>query len=86
MGEMGFYQMFGRGTHPLGGVFTAPSGMPVGWLHYVRVPDTKAAAEVVKELGGKVTNGPMEVPGGDLIAQCMDAQGVPFAMHSVSKD
>ena len=83
MGAMGFYQMFSRGAHPLGGMLNAPEGMPVGWLYYVRVPDAKAAAETMKELGGQVTNGPMEVPGGNFIAHGMDAQGVPFAVHSV---
>jgi uncharacterized protein len=27
-------------------------------------------------------NGPMDVPGGDRIAQCMDPQGGMFAVHS----
>jgi hypothetical protein len=38
-------------------------------------------AETVKALGGKVLNGPMEVPGGDLIVQCLDPQGAAFALH-----
>jgi hypothetical protein len=36
----------------------------------------------VPRLGGKVLNGPMEVPGGDWITQAMDPQGVVFAVHS----
>jgi predicted enzyme related to lactoylglutathione lyase len=36
----------------------------------------------VAKLGGRVINGPMEVPGGDLIAQCLDPQGALFAVHS----
>jgi predicted enzyme related to lactoylglutathione lyase len=35
-------------------------------------------------LGGKVLNGPMEVPGGDMVAQCMDPEGASFAVHSVA--
>lgn len=31
--------------------------------------------------GGQVLNGPMEVPGGDWIAQCLDPQGAAFAVH-----
>jgi len=84
MGEMGAYQMFGRGEHPLGGMYDGPQDMPAGWLFYVRVPDANAAAEKVKELGGKVLNGPMTVPGGDLVAQCLDPQGVAFAVHSTA--
>jgi predicted enzyme related to lactoylglutathione lyase len=86
MGEMGIYQMFGRGAHPLGGMFNKPAEMPVSaWMLYVRVPDVNAAAETVKELGGQVLNGPMEVPGGDTVAQCMDPAGAAFAVHSVGQ-
>lgn len=85
MGEAGIYQMFHRGAHPLGGIFNKPPEMPVvGWLLYVRVPDVNVAVETVKELGGKILHGPMEVPGGDLIAQCMDPQGAAFAVHAVA--
>ena len=31
-------------------------------------------------------NGPMDVPGGDRIAQCMDPQGAAFAVHSKEPD
>lgn len=86
MGEMGTYQMFSRGAHPLGGMYNGPAEMPVGWLHYIRVPDANAAAETVKELGGTVLNGPMPVPGGDLVAQCKDPQGVAFAVHSTASE
>ncbi|HWK08496.1 MAG TPA: hypothetical protein VNR64_00500 [Vicinamibacterales bacterium] len=32
--------------------------------------------------GGRVLNGPMDVPGGDRVAQCLDPQGAAFAVHS----
>jgi predicted enzyme related to lactoylglutathione lyase len=54
------------------------------WLYYVKVADVNAAVSKVAELGGQVVNGPMEVPGGDLIAQCFDPQGALFALHSSS--
>jgi len=86
MGEMGLYQMFGRGAHPLGAMFRRPPGIPMSnWLLYVRVPDVAAAVERVKEAGGQLLNGPMEVPGGDVIAQCMDPQGGMFAVHAVAQ-
>ena len=47
----------------------------IGWLLYVRVPDVHAAVKTVTDLGGRVLNGPMEVPDGDVIAQCTDPQG-----------
>jgi len=49
----------------------------------VTVPDVHAKIDQVKQLGGQVLNGPMDVPGGDIVAQCMDPQGAAFAMHSL---
>lgn len=87
MGEMGFYQVFGGGAHPLGGIFNGPPEMcAIGWLLYVRVPDVHAAVQTVTDLGGRILNGPTEVPDGDLIAQCMDPQGVAFAVHATAAD
>jgi predicted enzyme related to lactoylglutathione lyase len=85
MGEMGTYQMYHRGAHPLGGVFNKPPHMPAPcWILYVRVADVAAAAGQVTAMGGKVLNGPMEVPGGDLIVQCTDPQGAMFALHQAA--
>ena len=83
MGEGGVYQMFGRNGVMLGGMFNASPAIPApsGWLHYVRVDDVNRAVGAVKSGGGQVVNGPMEVPGGDWIAQCMDPQGAMFAVH-----
>jgi uncharacterized protein len=85
MGPMGKYYMFGRSLGSLGGMMTKTPDMaqvPNSWLLYFRVPDVHAAAGRVKENGGTVLNGPMEVPGGDEIIQCMDPQGGAFALHS----
>jgi len=87
MGDMGFYQMFGRGAHPLGGIFNGPPEMPaVGWLPYVLVPDVHAAAETVKDLGGKILQGPMEVPGAPFTAHATAPQGLAFAAHATACD
>jgi len=84
MGEMGVYQMYGRNNQALGGMFTKPADLPMppNWLYYIRVSNVDEAAERVKSLGGQVLNGPMEVPGGDRVAQCLDPQGAAFAVHS----
>jgi len=84
MGDMGVYQTYGRGEQQLGGMWTKPADLPMppNWLYYIRVPNVDEAAERVKALGGQVLNGPMDVPGGDRIAQCMDPQGAAFAVHS----
>jgi predicted enzyme related to lactoylglutathione lyase len=83
MGPMGKYHMFGR-TIPLGGMMNTPAEMaqmPPSWNIYFRVPDVHAAAARVKDNGGQVLNGPMEVPGGDWIISCMDPQGAAFSLH-----
>ena len=88
MGEMGVYQMFGqtRQGRTLGGLFNKPSQMPgpPAWLAYIKVADARTSAEAIKKAGAKVINGPMEVPGGDWIAQGMDQQGAMFAVHSAA--
>ena len=38
--------------------------MPPIWQIYFRVPDINEAVERINANGGKVLNGPMEVPGG----------------------
>jgi uncharacterized protein len=84
MGEMGVYQMFGRGGGiPNGGIMKPPPGAPASWMPYALVKDAKAAAASAAANGGKIVNGPMEVPGGDWIAQGMDPQGAMFAVHSL---
>lgn len=84
MGPMGKYLMFGR-TFSLGGMMNKPKELthvPPHWGVYFRVADVEAAAERVKAHGGQVLNGPMEVPGGDRIVNCMDPQGAAFSLHA----
>jgi predicted enzyme related to lactoylglutathione lyase len=83
MGAMGKYLLFGNGGPDLGGMFTKRKEVPVSaWLYYFQVPDLDAALERVKANGGRVHNGPMEVPTGARIAQLADPQGVMFALHA----
>ncbi len=82
MGDMGVYQMFGRGGGiPNGGIMKPPPGAPAAWMPYALVKDAKAAAATAAANGGKIVNGPMEVPGGDWIVNCMDPQGAAFSLH-----
>ncbi len=83
MGEMGIYQMYGRNGMPLGGMYNKPEQMPgpPSWLYYALVGDVHQVSQTVTQLGGEILNGPMEVPGGDFISQCMDPQGAAFAIH-----
>jgi len=85
MGEMGKYQMFNRPHGMIGGMMNKPPEMaqvPPNWGIYFRVPDINTATEAVKANGGKILNGPMEVPGGDWIVNAMDPQGASFSLHA----
>ncbi|HEX5108429.1 MAG TPA: VOC family protein [Vicinamibacterales bacterium] len=85
MGEMGKYQMFNRPHGMIGGMMNKPKEManvPSNWQIYFRVPDVHAAAERIKASGGKILNGPMEVPGGDWVVNAADPQGAAFGLHS----
>ncbi len=81
MGPMGVYQMFATGDAPVGGMMTKMPETPMPhWLYYINVDAIDAAIARVSEAGGKVINGPMEVPGGMWIVQCLDPQGAMFAL------
>ncbi len=83
MGENGMYRMFGADGTTAGGMCNKPPQIPTSsWLLYVQVSDLDRAVERVTALGGQLINGPMEVPGGDRVAQCIDPQGAAFALHS----
>src|SRR5262245_1690374 len=85
MGPAGKYQMFNRPHGMIGGMMNKPPEMaqvPPNWQIYFRVADVDAAAERVKANGGKILNGPMEVPGGDRVVNAMDPQGAAFGLHA----
>ncbi|MGD2068880.1 MAG: VOC family protein [Gemmatimonadota bacterium] len=86
MGDGWMYEMFslpGR-EGDAGAMFTKSDDMPgpPAWTYYFSVEDIERAAGAVEEGGGKVLNGPMEVPGGDRVAVCADPQGAVFALHA----
>ena len=68
-------------------ISSQPPGAPpqAVWNTYIRVESADDAAGMVKSLGGQVLAGPMDVPSGDRIAQCLDPQGGIFALHSVTQ-
>lgn len=83
MGEFGIYQLFEIGGVAVGGVMTkAPDQPAPGWLYYIQVDAAGAAAQRVRELGGSVTSGPHQVPGGSWVVQGVDPQGARFALVS----
>ena len=65
----------------VGGVYKVrDNSTPPNWLSYVHVADASKAANAVKSAGGRVLNGPMEVPGGSWIVQVLDPQGGAIAL------
>ncbi len=86
MGDGMTYQMFraAGSSKTLGGMAKRPPEMqaPPHWNYYTRVPDIDEAIGAVKANGGQVFHGPMEVPGDDLVAICMDPQGAVFSLHA----
>jgi predicted enzyme related to lactoylglutathione lyase len=90
MGGGNMYLMYGRSADSpmLGGMWTwdkPEHAMPPNWMTYFKVADADSTAERIKELGGQILNGPMEVPGGDRVAQAIDPQGAAFGIHSSAK-
>ena len=86
MGPMGTYRLFDEGDHkPMGdgGMMTRSPDMPVSsWNFYFCVESIKAAVDRVKSGGGKVVNGPNQVPGGGWVIQAQDPQGAMFSLVS----
>jgi len=84
MGPEGIYLIFGRDGSQWGGMYNKrDQGKPgpAYWLGYVEVDDLDAAVERITRARGSVLVGPMEVPGGDRIAQLSDPHGALFAVH-----
>jgi predicted enzyme related to lactoylglutathione lyase len=88
MGPMGMYVLFGSNGVQRGGMFNKPAEMPGGpaWLGYVRVKNVNDTVKKAKGARGTLVNGPMEVPGGDWIAQFVDPYGAMFAVHTLAAD
>ena len=86
MGPMGTYRVFDEGDRkPMGdgGMMTKAPHIPVsGWNFYFNVDSINAAMERVKSGGGKIVNGPMQVPGGGWIIQGQDPQKAMFSLVS----
>ena len=84
MGPMGVYHLVGiQGVQSIG-MFKSPPDkpMPTQWMCFAHVTDVDKSANAAKAAGGKVVQGPMEVPGGTWIANLVDPQGAVFAVHA----
>jgi uncharacterized protein len=81
MGPIGIYHLFDTRHGEHGGVMTRMAKTPASfWLYYFNVDGADAAAERIAARGGRIINGPHEVPGGQWIVQANDPQGAMFAV------
>jgi predicted enzyme related to lactoylglutathione lyase len=79
------YQLFAAGDVTTGGMFTKLARVPIPfWLYYFNVPDVGLSAARVRAGGGKVAQGPTELPDGSWIVRCVDPQGALFALQGRS--
>jgi uncharacterized protein len=74
------YGLFKVGDTGVAGLMPFPEGMKghPGWNGYIAVDDVDAAAARLKELGGAIHRGPIEVPGIIKFAVVADPQGAVF--------
>ena len=81
MGEMGKYRFIQNGPTTIGAIMPKPPQLPVSlWTYYVGVDDIDRASAAIRDGGGQVLHGPMEIPGGEFAMNAMDPQGTPFGL------
>jgi hypothetical protein len=81
MGEFGKYRFIQHNGVAIGAIMAKMPQMPVGlWSYYIGVDDIARAEAAVKESGGQIVNGPVEIPGGEFALNGVDPQGAAFAL------
>jgi len=81
MGEMGKYRFIHHDGVAIGAVMPKPAAMPASlWTYYIGVDDIDRAATAISAGGGKILNGPMEIPGGEFALNALDPQQAAFGL------
>ena len=80
MGEMGEYRFLDHHGLRIGALCGLMGQSHPKWRFYIRVPSIAAAKAAIEGNGGKVINGPHQVPGGDWIVIGIDPLGAEFAL------
>jgi uncharacterized protein len=76
------YQLFSAAGQTIGGMLTKlPSVSQPCWLYYFNVDDIGAATKRVNDGGGRILQGPIELPNDCWIVRCADPQGALFALQ-----
>jgi uncharacterized protein len=81
MGEHGRYAFIQSDGTSIGAIMPKMPEMPVSlWTYYIGVDDIDRATAAVTAGGGRILNGPMEIPGGEYALNAMDPQGAAFGL------
>jgi predicted enzyme related to lactoylglutathione lyase len=81
MGEMGDYRFIQANSVNVGAIMRKPPQLPVSqWTYYIGVDDIDRAVAAINDGGGKVLNGPHEIPGGEFALNGLDPQGASFGL------
>lgn len=81
MGEAGDYKFIQQGDVTIGAIMPKPEAMPSSlWTYYIGVDDIDQSVMAVVENGGRIMEGPMQVPGGNYVINGVDPQGAAFAL------
>jgi predicted enzyme related to lactoylglutathione lyase len=75
------YLVVMNGENGNGGIRPAPNGMPPNWMVYFAIEDVEAGMTKVKDLGGSVHAGPIDIQIAR-IAIVEDPQGAIFALYA----
>jgi hypothetical protein len=86
MGALGDYTFLQHSGAGIGAMMTTPpAGSKSGWGFYFRVPEIESAKDRIARGGGTVTQGPMEVPGGEMVLNAVDPHGAAFGLVAPGK-
>jgi predicted enzyme related to lactoylglutathione lyase len=86
MGGMGAYQLFQRDGTDIGGMMGLGKAARANWQPYFGVRGHVGdATDAIKASGGRVHQGPIEVPGGMYVAVAQDPQDAWFAVTGAEK-
>ena len=81
MGEFGKYRFVQNDGVGIGAIMPKMPEMPASlWTYYIGVDDIDRAAAAITDQGGKILNGPMEIPGGEFALNGLDPQGASFGL------
>lgn len=81
------YHILSMGDRQVGGILQLDrkmiaGGARAGWLGYIAVADTDAAAKKVTEAGGRVHMPPQDIPGVGRMSMVADPGGAPFYLFT----